>query len=244
MPGTSYWTVPAEIRKADWRMDGTNIVVTSTGLSGAWDLITMTIPDDKHAANAEGVAFAGGGWNGENPRGRQRLAEVLIYDRALDATERESVENYLRAKWSVYGYQSKPTNAASVAIASGATFDLGGKAQYVAGLSGAGTVSNGVLTVGTLVADLAAASHPAFDESASLAIAPNQRVVVSNVTFANSSTTITVMEGAVVGLENLSSAVVEIDGGAPYGGMAPRLKYVDGVLFVKLMPTGMIMSIR
>ena len=237
LPGTSYWTVPAEIRKADWRMDGTNIVVTSTGLSGAWDLITMTISDDKHAANAEGFAFAGGGWNGENPRGRQRLAEVLIYDRALDATERESVENYLRAKWSVYGYQSKPTNAASVAIASGATFDLGGKAQYVAGLSGAGTVSNGVLTVGTLVADMTDALHPEFDESASLAIDPGQHVLVSSVGPITSGTTITVMEGGVTRTENLSSAVVEIADGACPGGLRGRLRYENGVLFVKFMST-------
>ncbi len=244
LPGTSYWTVPASIRQADWRMDGTNITVTATGLSGVWDMITMTIPDGKHAANAQGFAFAGGGWNGEVSRGRQRLAEVLVYDRALDAEERESVENYLRAKWGVYGYQAAPTNAASVTLASGTTLDLGGNAQYVAGLSGGGTVSNGVLTVGALVADMTDALHPEFDASASLALDPGQRVVVSNVTSANSSTTVTLMEGAVIGLENLSSAVVEVAGDASPSGMAPRLKYKNGVLFVKLMPTGMTISFR
>ena len=244
LPGTAYWTVPASIRQADWRMDGTNITVTSTGLSGAWDLITMTIPDAKHAANAEGFAFAGGGWGGEDSRGRQRLAEVLIYDRALDATERESVENYLRAKWSVYGYQSKPTNAASVAIASGATFDLGGNTQYVAGLSGAGTVSNGVLTVGTLVADMTDTLHPEFDESASLAINPGQHVLVSSAGPITSSTTITVMEGAVTGTENISSAVVEIADGACPGGLTARLRYVNGVLFVKFASNGISLSFR
>ena len=244
LPGSSYWTVPEEIRHADWRMDGTNITATATGLSGAWDLITMTIPDDKHAANAQGFAFAGGGWNGEASRGRQRLAEVLVYDRALGAEERESVENYLRAKWGVYGYQAKPTNAASVALAAGTTFDLGGNAQYVAGLSGAGTVSNGVLTVGTLVADRADALHPEFDASASLAIGPGQHVLVSGAGPITSSTTITVMEGTVTGTENLSSAVAEIADGACPSSLAARLRYVNGVLFVKFTSMGLSISLH
>ena len=238
------WTVPSSIQTADWRMDGTNITATSARLSGEWDLITMTIPDAKHAANADGLAIVGRNSGWEKPRGGQRLAEVLVYDRALDAEERESVENYLRTKWGVYGYQAMPTNAASVALAAGTTLDLGGNAQYVAGLSGAGTVSNGVLTVGTLVADPTVAARPTFDVSASLAIDPGQRVVVSNVASITSGTAITVMEGPVVGLENLSSAVVEIAGDASQGIMSPRLKYRNGVLFVKLMPTGMAISFR
>ena len=238
------WTVPGSIQSADWRMDGTNITATSTGLSGAWDLISMTIPDAKHAANADGLAIVGRNSGWEKSRGGQRLAEVLIYDRALDAAERESVENYLRTKWGVYGYQASPTNAASVALAADTVLDLGGNAQYVAGISGAGIVSNGTLAVGTLVADMTDALRPEFDESAALAIEPGQRVVVSNVASAGSSTPITVMEGTVVGLENLSSAVVEVAGDAALGSLAPRLKYRNGVLFVKLMPTGMAISFR
>ena len=38
LDGVSYWTIPDTIRQADWRIDGTNITVTKTGLSGAWDL--------------------------------------------------------------------------------------------------------------------------------------------------------------------------------------------------------------
>ena len=113
--GVQYWTVPESIRNADWRMDGTNITATATEFSGEWDLISMTIPADKVPANADGLAIAGrsGGW--DNFRGGQRLAELLVYNRALDDEERESVENYLRTKWGVYGYQALPTNSTSSA---------------------------------------------------------------------------------------------------------------------------------
>lgn len=204
----------------------------------------MTIPDDKHSANAEGFAFAEGSWNGVATRGRQRLAEVLVYNRALGAEERESVENYLRSKWGVYGYQASPTNMASIALASDAVLDLGGNEQYVAALSGAGVVSNGVLYAGTLAADPTATAQPAFDATSSLAIGPGQRVVVSNAVSVASGTTIPVMTGAVSGTENLSSAVVEIEGVTVPGGVAPRLRYADGTLFVKFVSTGMTVSFR
>ena len=131
----------------------------------------------------------------------------------------------------------------AVSLAEGTVLDLNATNQYFAALSGAGVVSNGVLAVGTLVADPSAATLPAFDASAALAIEPGQRVVVSNASM-DAGSTIVVFEGAIVGVENLSSAIVEISDGSCPGGVIPRLKYEGGVLFVKFVPGGTAITIR
>ena len=244
----SGWVCPYNLQSADWRKDGAVIDPKSEGLSGGWDLLSMSIVDTSHpTSNADGFAFDGrtiGGATLENYMGCQRLAEVLIYNRKLADSERTAIEEYLRLKWKFGNVHPSSTNSMSIALSEGAVLDLGGNEQYVAALSGAGVVSNGVLYAGTLAADPTATAQPAFDATSSLAIGPGQRVVVSNAVSVASGTTIPVMTGAVSGTENLSSAVVEIEGVTLPGGVAPRLRYADGTLFVKFVSTGMTVSFR
>ena len=239
----SNWTVPGSIQSADWRMDGTNITATSTGLSGAWDLISMTIPDAKHAANADGLAIVGRNSGWEKSRGGQRLAEVLVYDRALDAEERESVENYLRTKWGVYGYQASPTNAASVALAADTVLDLGGNAQYVAGLTGAGTVQNGTLTVGTLVADPTLTDRPTIDGT--LALEDGVTVLIANAGAISSATAIPILSAnAVTGLSETRQTVVFAGDMSWTGAFSARLVFENGVLALKFKSRGLVFLIK
>ena len=74
-----------------------------------------------------------------------KLAEVIVFNRALTEQERRTVEKYLYNKW----FSSTPVLPATttLALASGATLNLGGNSATVAELSGAGTVTNGTLTV-------------------------------------------------------------------------------------------------
>ena len=208
----------------------------------------MTITSDSNPTTcADGFAFDGRSIKSTQMRdymGGQRLAEVLIYNRALDDDERIAAEAYLRTKWGFNGTQSATTNSVAVSLAEGTVLDLNATNQYVAALSGAGVVSNGVIAVGTLVADPTAVARPTFDESAALAIEPGQRVVVSSAVSMAPGTTIVVMEGAVVETRNLSGAVVEIADAECPGGATPRLKYENGVLFVKFVPNGTAITIR
>jgi len=94
---------------------------------------------------------------------RGDIAEVLVYDRKLDDTERQAVERHLMAKWlgtlpaPQLGVSALPTNTV-LNVQQGATVELGGTAVQLAALNGAGNVANrhpvtSVLTVGGLDAD-------------------------------------------------------------------------------------------
>ena len=243
--GNQYWTVPATIRQANWRLDGTNIAVYTTGLSGKWDLLSMTIADDKHAANAEGFAFVSdrstAGY--EKWRGGQRLAEVLVYNRALGDEERESVNNYLRTKWGVYGYQALPTNATSVAVASGATLDLCGREQYVAAISGAGTVQNGTIVVGTLLADPTLTDRPTVDGT--LALEDGVVVRIENAGEISASTAIPILSAtAVTGIAETRSTLVFAGDTSWAGAYSARLAFEDGTLFLKFKPRGFTLLVK
>jgi len=91
------------------------------------------------------------------------LAEVLVYDRRLDDSERQAVEQYLMAKWlgtvpsPQLGVSPIPSNTV-LNVRSGATVDLGGISVQLASLNGAGNLFNGnpsnsTVTVGGLDAD-------------------------------------------------------------------------------------------
>jgi len=71
--------------------------------------------------------------------GNIQIGEVLVFDTALSDAKRINAEAYLRDKWI-----SLPGR---VTIASGAVLDLDGASQTLTSFSGAGTVSNGTLTV-------------------------------------------------------------------------------------------------
>ena len=148
---------------AAWRKNGTNVRPGSVGLSGGWDILSMNVTNDNDAAiNVYGFAFDGrvlAGYTSFNGRiGSQRLAEVALYDRQLSDSEIVSMETYLKAKWCL-GWQAAPATNLAVEIAAGATLDCSAGAQVVGSLSGAGTVSGDISSIG-LVADGTAVAWP------------------------------------------------------------------------------------
>ncbi len=85
-------------------------------------------------------------WPTRNYRGD--VAEILVFDRKLTETERQSVEAALMAKWlPAAGAGPILPQTAAVSVAEGATFDLSGGTVTIGSLSGGGAVSSGVLTV-------------------------------------------------------------------------------------------------
>jgi len=90
---------------------------------------------------------------GSRPGGASQgnLAEVILFNRALTATERGDVEAYLKSKW--FGSASTATSGvAKVSLAANATLDLDGGAASINGLSGSGLVTNGTLAVSGTIA--------------------------------------------------------------------------------------------
>ncbi len=94
---------------------------------------------------------------------RGDIAEVLVYDRKLDDLERQSVENYLMAKWlgtvtaPLIGSPVLPSNTV-LTVRGGAAVDLGGISAQLSALNGSGSIGNrnpirSVLTVGGLDVD-------------------------------------------------------------------------------------------
>ncbi len=72
--------------------------------------------------------------------------EMLIFNRAMTASERVKIESYLNLKWLKGGLSNLlPTN--SLYIAAGAVLDLGGTTQTVNTLTGSGSVTNGTLVL-------------------------------------------------------------------------------------------------
>lgn len=221
---SSEWVCPDNLKTADWRLDGAAVVPTVTGLSGSWDLVSMNITDTRNpTSNADGFAFDGrtvdDGGGLESRLGCQRLAEVILYRRRLTDAERESVEAYLRAKWRLGGTLAM-TNLTDVALAAGATLDLGGRRQYFASVTGAGTIRNGTLALGTLIAD-PEVEVPTCAADAVLEVAEGQRVLVRNAAVTR-DTVLTVAEGrlatsvtrkrlrtAVFAFENCTGPVVD-----------------------------------
>ncbi|MDD4018984.1 MAG: autotransporter-associated beta strand repeat-containing protein, partial [Kiritimatiellae bacterium] len=242
----SAWVCPYNLQSAEWRLDGTSVSPLATGLSGGWDLISMNITNVAYqTSNADGFAFDGRTINNTNDyvtyMGCQRLAEVLIYNRKLTDGECVATENYLRRKWGYKGTQMSMTNAASVSVAAGAALDLGGTNQYVAAISGAGTVTNGTLAIGTLVADPTLASLPEFKD-VTVAIEAGQKVTVANAGTITRNTVITILAcESITGLENLETAIIA---GVPDDRFTVKLVFENGVLGVKFLPKGLIFQIR
>jgi autotransporter-associated beta strand protein len=85
--------------------------------------------------------------------GNQSHAETILFDYVVSETQRQQIEAYLNKKWFNIGngISNLLPIATSVILANGSMLDLGSTAQTVAGLSGTGAVSNGLLTVTGLV---------------------------------------------------------------------------------------------
>ncbi|MDD4173458.1 MAG: hypothetical protein PHN34_04410, partial [Kiritimatiellae bacterium] len=98
-------------------------------------------------------ALAGGQADGVNRSGGQKLAELLIYDAVLSNEEMRQVEAYLAAKWGLplgggAGAVGSSASPMTLTLRQGAELTLGGSGEHELGaLGGAGTVSEGALTV-------------------------------------------------------------------------------------------------
>ena len=182
---------------------------------------------------------------------RGEVAEILVFDRKLTETERQSVEIGLMAKWfppAGSGYII-PQNA-DVSVAAGAMLDLGGGAVTIASLSGGGSVSNGALTVtgnvspagtlrlpgapsltGSLVLNIAA-NGTCDSLTVSGALDVHQLALVLNLPGtrpAVTSYTLVSASGGVTG--KFASASMPRPWKLVYGASSIRLVYVSGTLF-------------
>ena len=216
-----------------WHLDGMTIKPNVTGYqSDAWHVVDIAIKSTVATPPTAGgfaydsrIILQSNGWNDfKKYSGNQNLAEVIFYDHVLSESERLGVEAYLQVKW---GLRSGEPRDVSFAVAAGSTLDLGGATRTVGGISGSGSVVNGSLAVSSLTADAAATEVPSVSGSVALA------------------------SGVVVELKNLTPEVAEIPvlratsvsgsfgeavftGECPPDGVRPRLRFRDGLLFVRI----------
>ena len=130
------------------------------GLTGGYDLLSMVGPEldpesdkSRYVMSAEGFAFDGR--SSYIQRGCQRLGEVLVYNRRLGEQELREAETYLAYKWNMMDVVPPGRTASGLVVAAGAEVDFCGTTQYVASVSGAGELRNGVLETSKIVWDYA-----------------------------------------------------------------------------------------
>ena len=101
------------------------------------------------ASNTGGVTgpqgFELGGYNGNNEISDGDIGEVLIYNRALSASEQQTVEAYLNAKWFGTTTNIIP-DTSDVTVSAGATLDLSYANETIGSLAGAGNLVLGGTT--------------------------------------------------------------------------------------------------
>ena len=175
--------------------------------------------------------------------GCQRLAEVLIYNRRLTDEETRSVEAYLARKWRFKGTNADVANSVDVVLGDDTSLDLGGNRQYLASLSGAGSVKNGVLAVGSLVVDAADDDiRPVFAADAALSVESGMRIVLKNASSLAVGDVVTVFDCELVNAENLGDAVIVAEGMPD--SVRARLRYRNGVLAVHVVPAPTFIIVR
>lgn len=207
-----------------WWKNGDLVDASNEGLDAdSWHYISFLPKEGETGSGcATGFAFDGriltGEWNTFKHRtGNQNLAEVIIYDRVLSEEERISTEAYLAAKW---GLTMSAAPRCGLSVSSGATLDLEGLEQTLPSLSGAGVISNGVLSVEVLTADCSATEWASV--IGTFRILPRQKVSVVNWPYpSRSALDIKILNAASFdGVENIGTAVFD---GMP-SGMAVRLR--------------------
>lgn len=194
------------VEKAAWRLNGVD-VKKSDGLSGGYDLLSMVMsPASDSPANADGLAFDGRIFIPQDYRsrsGRQRIGELIVYDRILSAEERLKVEAYLAVKW--FNAQAAGTNTAEIVLASGTTLTAGSE-QYVDALSGAGSVDCDII-VRRFAVDCG--ENDILTVNGKLTVAPGAVITLENFTSPPPSRLLPVAAAEVVeGRENLASAEI------------------------------------
>jgi fibronectin-binding autotransporter adhesin len=137
----------ASVKSGTTYLNKVSVTGTSTGLTGGstYDLVGLV------TASGGNARFNTLALDRTNRSGGLQFAELIVIPGALSLADRQSVENYLAAKWNVAGGGSvgepgRIPAATPLSIASSASFDLGGATQTVASLSdsggGGGTVTN------------------------------------------------------------------------------------------------------
>jgi len=137
------WDVSANVYNGATYLDGVRLAdPRSKSLSGAYQLIEVQTTDittaDLFAMDRSYTDRAGG----------QRLAEVIVYDRALTERERLQTEGYLSQKW--FGKQSVVAGLGTVTVSNGVGFTAAVVPMVVNRLVGQGTViknGNNTLTL-------------------------------------------------------------------------------------------------
>lgn len=216
----------SQVQAASWRLNGKSITATQKGLSGGWDVVSMALrPDAALATECEGFAFDGrfnpynGAYSYADRSGRQRLAEVLLYDRVLSEGEIAATEAYLAEKWNVHRPAASESNGLSVELGQGTVLSMGEQSR-LAGLSGCGSVG-GSVAADSLVADFASAG--ALSVGGTFTVPAGVHVDVRNLPADEAR--VKILEAiAIAGAENAGTAV--FTGQSP-GARVLRL-YVSG----------------
>lgn len=90
---SSTWT-PAPVLNGDWRLNGTNFTDPNTAHTGEHSILsvitTANVKIDQLVNDRNHARF----WEGE-------IAEIILYDRALNTSERNEVETYLNLKYGI-----------------------------------------------------------------------------------------------------------------------------------------------
>lgn len=130
-----------------WSKDNIEIDAATTALSGGYESFCF-ITDSGDAPNntVQGGTFAR---DRIYRYGGQRLAEFVIYDRALTEAERIDAEDYLRAKWfgEIPDGRYIDGSIPIIEVYGSGVVDVSGQEREVGTLRGNGIVSNGTLVV-------------------------------------------------------------------------------------------------
>ena len=225
---------PNSVRNGAWRINGSSVPASSTGLSGGYDIVSFVMQENgTDVIDADGLAFDGrylGNLADQYGRvGRQRISELIVYDRRLSEEEVSKVESYLASKW---GFAQKSiTNNASVEVSKDATV-VCSNPQYVGKLFGAGLVT-GDVTVKNFVAGI---SVGALTVNGKLTIAENPVVEIRN---PGSDGEIVIAKAtSYEGVENLRNATIV--GGAD---CSFKIRIVNGRL-VAVRRGGLLLVVR
>lgn len=210
----------ASTAKCAWRLNGEAIDPTVTGFNAAWEILSMNLlSDDGQVPDIGGFAADARIYqkNEQSDRaGRQRLCEVIFYNRVLTAEEVAANEAYLNAKWGVLPIRTARQNGLSVILAGG-SLDCAGTDQYVDGLAGSGEIRNGNLTIGrSWTIALSEAGAEAVSAAGGLAFEPRLVIRLENASAWPKSRWMEWLTVAtadsVTGVQNLKAAQVEVPG--------------------------------
>jgi hypothetical protein len=84
----------SRIKDGTTSLNGLAVNGTTTNLPVGWNLLSVTTTDVVNASNLSADRTNGRSWEGD-------IAEVMIYNRALSATESEQISSYLTAKYAL-----------------------------------------------------------------------------------------------------------------------------------------------